>query len=72
MGFVKGIVKIFKDDGDDLCIGIIGYFDILYLKNWLDNIMYLEFEVELDNLNIIGKGRYIGKVLELMSKELFN
>lgn len=72
MGFVKGIVKIFKDDGDELYIGIIGYFDILYLKNWLDNIMYLEFEVELDNLNIIGKGRYIGKVLELVSRELFN
>lgn len=72
VGFVKGIVKTLKDDGDESRIGIIGYSDTPYLKNRLDNTTYSELEVELDDLNTTGKGRYIGKALELTSKELFN
>lgn len=72
VGFVKGIVKTLKDDGDESHIGIIGYSDTPYLKKRLDNTTHSELEVELDNLNTTGKGRYIGKALELTSRELFN
>lgn len=62
-----------KDDGDDISVGIIIYFDKLYLRyRFDDNIMYLVFGIVLDKFNLIGKGRNIGKVFELVKIELFN
>lgn len=71
--FVKGVAKTLKDDGDDTKVGIITYSDKPYLKHRLDdNTTHTEFGTVLDNLSVTGKGRNIGKALELARMELFN
>lgn len=71
--FVKGIVKTLKDDGDDTEVGIITYSNNSQVKHPFDkNSTHAEFGDVLDNLNIVGKGRKIGKALELARTELFN
>lgn len=71
--FVKGIVKTLKDDGDDTMVGIITYSDNPHVENRFDkNTTHDEFGAVLDNVNMTGKGRNIGKALELARTELFN
>lgn len=71
--FVKGVTKTLKDDGDDTKVGIITYSDKPYLKHRFDdNTTHAVFGTVLDNLNVTGKGRNIGKALELAKTELFN
>lgn len=62
-----------KDDGDDTSVGIITYSDNPYLQHRFDdNITHSVFGTVLDKLNLTGKGRNIGKALELAKTELFN
>ena len=62
-----------KDDEDDTNVGIIIYSDKPYLKHRFDdNTTHAGFGTVLDNLKITGKGRNIGKALELAKTELFN
>ena len=71
--FVKGVTKTLKDDGDDTNVGIITYSDKPYLKHRFgDNTTHAELATVLDNLNVTGEGRNIGKALELAKTELFN
>ena len=62
-----------KDDGDDTNVGIITYSDKPYLKHRFDDsITHAVLGTLLDKLNVTGKGRNIGKALELAKAELFN
>jgi len=71
--FVKGVTKTLKDDGDDTNVGIITYSDKPYLKHRFDdNTTHADLATVLDNLNVTGEGRNIGKALELAKTELFN
>ena len=71
--FVKGVTKTLKDDGDDTNVGIITYSDKPYLKHRFDdNTTHAQLATVLDNLNVTGEGRNIGKALELAKTELFN
>ena len=71
--FVKGVTKTLKDDGDDTNVGIITYSDKPYLTHRFgDNTTHAELATVLDNLNVTGEGRNIGKALELAKTELFN
>ncbi|XP_078342465.1 uncharacterized protein LOC144628269 isoform X2 [Oculina patagonica] len=71
--FVKGIVKTLKDDGDETMVGIITYSDNPQVKHQFHkNTTHAEFGDVLDNLNLTGKGRNIGKALDLARTELFN
>lgn len=71
--FVKGIVKTLRDDGDDTEMGIITYSNNSHVKHPFDkNSTHAEFGDVLDNLNTAGRGRNIGKALELARTELFN
>ena len=71
--FVKGVTKTLKDDGDDTNVGIITYSDKPYLKHRFDDsITHAVLGIMLDKLNVTGKGRNIGKALELAKAELFN
>ena len=71
--FVKGIAKTLKEDGDDTKVGIITYSDNPYVKlRFDDNATHAELGTVLDNINITGKGRNIGKALKVARTELFN
>ena len=71
--FVKGVTKTLKDDRDGTKVGIITYSDKPYLKHRFDdNTTHTVFGTVLDNLNVTGKGRNIGKALELARTDLFN
>ena len=71
--FVKGVAKTLKDDEDDTNVGIITYSDKAYLKHRFDdNTTHAGFGTVLDNLKVTGKGRNIGKALEVAKTELFN
>ena len=73
VAFVKGITKCLHSDNNDTKVGIVTYADTPYLRQDPNkNSSQADLENILNNLNMSGKGRHLGKALQLAKTNLFN
>lgn len=73
VAFVKGITKCLHPNNNDTKVGIVTYADTPYLRHDPNkNNTQADLENILDSLNMSGKGRHVGKALQLAKTNLFN
>ena len=73
VAFVIGVTKCLHANKNDTKVGVVTYADAPYLRqDHNSNSSQADLENALENLNMSGKGRHLGKALQLTKASLFN